>query len=79
MAGALILLAGSIIGAVMGDDAPASVANASLIAGYGFLAYGFFLAMRARSEQRERLARARETRDGFEEEAPAEDGSQPLS
>lgn len=75
MAGALILLAGSIVAAVMGGDAPASVANASLIAGYGFLAYGFFLAMRARSEQREKLARAREMSEGSEEQAPAEDAS----
>lgn len=60
MAGALILLAGSLVTAVMGEDAPASVDEAALLTGYGLLAYGFFLAMRARSEQRERIERESE-------------------
>lgn len=49
MSGAVILLAGSLLPAIMGrEDAPAGVTNASFIIGYVLLAYGFFLAMRAR-------------------------------
>ena len=49
LSGALILLAGALVRAIMGpDDAPAWLPNASLVIGYGFLAYGFFLRMRAR-------------------------------
>jgi dipeptide/tripeptide permease len=51
LTGALVLLAGSLAPAIMGEeDAPTWLSNASLIIGYGFLAYGFFRAMRARSE-----------------------------
>ncbi|MEA2517651.1 MAG: hypothetical protein QOG16_1489 [Actinomycetota bacterium] len=50
MFGAVVLLAGSLVPAVMGDDAPTWLPNATLIVGYGFLAYGFFLAMRARTD-----------------------------
>lgn len=50
MSGAVILLAGSLTPALVGaENAPAGVSNASFIIGYGLLAYGFFLAMRARS------------------------------
>ena len=50
MGGALTLLAGALIPAIVGqENAPAGVSNASFIIGYGLLAYGFFLAMRARS------------------------------
>ena len=51
MAGALTLLAGALVPAIMGgeDKAPTWLPNATLIIGYGMLAYGFFLAMRARS------------------------------
>lgn len=49
MGGALVLLAGALVPAIMGEeDAPAWVSNATLVVGYGFLAYGFLLAMRAR-------------------------------
>lgn len=51
MAGALILLAGSLVPAIMGEEnAPAWVSNATVILGYGLLAWGFFKALRARSE-----------------------------
>ena len=54
LSGAVILLIGSLVPAIMGaEDAPAWVSNATLIVGYGFLAYGFFLAMRARSAPRD--------------------------
>ena len=54
MTGAVILLIGALVPALMGtDDAPRWLPNASLVIGYGFLAYGFFLAMRARSATRE--------------------------
>jgi threonine/homoserine/homoserine lactone efflux protein len=54
MAGAVILLVGSLVPAIMGAaDAPTWLPNASLVIGYGFLAYGFFLAMRARSGARD--------------------------
>lgn len=49
MAGAVILLIGALVPAMVGaDDAPTWLSNASLVIGYGFLAYGFFLAMQAR-------------------------------
>jgi hypothetical protein len=49
MTGAVVLLVGSLVPAIVGrSDAPAWLSNATLIIGYGFLAYGFFLAMRAR-------------------------------
>lgn len=51
MMGAVILLIGALVPAVMGtDDAPTWLPNATLIIGYGLLAWGFFLAMRARSK-----------------------------
>lgn len=52
--GAVVLLIGALTPAIMGaEDAPTWLSNATLIIGYGFLAYGFFLAMRARSDARE--------------------------
>ena len=49
LSGAVILLIGSLVPAIVGaDDTPTWLPNASLVIGYGFLAYGFFLAMRAR-------------------------------
>ena len=49
LSGGLILLAGALVPAIVGeDDAPAWLGNATLIIGYGCLAYGFLLAMRAR-------------------------------
>ncbi len=53
MAGALILLVSAIVAAIMGDDAPDWLPNASLIIGYGLLAYGFWLAMQARAAARD--------------------------
>jgi hypothetical protein len=53
LTGAVVLLIGSLVPALMGDDAPAWVPNATLIIGYGFLAYGFFKAMRAKNAPRE--------------------------
>ena len=50
MGGAVTLLAGSLVPAIVGEeDAPAWVSNVTFVIGYGLLAYGFFLAMRARS------------------------------
>lgn len=50
MGGALTLLAGALVPAIVGqENAPAGVSNVTFIIGYGLLAYGFFLAMRARS------------------------------
>ena len=58
MTGAVVLLFGALIPAIMGtDDAPSWLPNATLVIGYGFLAYGFFLAMRARSDAREAATR----------------------
>lgn len=65
MFGAVVLLAGSLIPAVMGDDAPTWLPNATLIIGYGFLAYGFFLAMRARTEKAPGPKWTGETKDGW--------------
>lgn len=49
MSGAVILLIGALIPAIVGkEDAATWLPNATLVIGYGFLAYGFFLAMRAR-------------------------------
>ena len=49
ISGALILLAGSLAMAVLGEEnTPGWLPNSMSIVGYGFLAYGFFLAMRAR-------------------------------
>ena len=50
MSGAVILLVGALVPAIMGPaNAPTWLPNAAFIIGYGLLAYGFFLAMRARS------------------------------
>ncbi len=48
LSGALILLVGALVPAIVGEDAPEWLGNATLIIGYGMLAYGFLLAMRAR-------------------------------
>lgn len=43
------MLIGALVPAIMGEeDAPTWLGNATLIIGYGLLAYGFLLAMRAR-------------------------------
>lgn len=73
--GALVLLAGALIPAIMGaKNAPTWLSNATLIIGYGFLAYGFFLAMRARSDAREAATRSPhgtgETESGWEGKEP---------
>lgn len=66
MAGAVILLLGALVPATMGNDAPTWLPNATLIIGYGFLAYGFFLAMRARKGPRSvEIRRTDETKDGL--------------
>lgn len=58
--GAVVLLIGALIPAIQGDGSNRTgwLPNASLIIGYGFLAYGFFLAMRARSDAREAATRS---------------------
>ena len=51
MSGAVVLLVGSLINAITDASWITDwVPNASFIIGYGLLAWGFFLAMRARSE-----------------------------
>lgn len=55
MAGALILLAGSLVNAVTTESWITDwVPNATFVIGYGLLAWGFFLAMRARTEVKSR-------------------------
>lgn len=67
LTGALILLASSVISAVFKEDAPDWLPNLSLIVGYGFLAWGFLKAMRARSEARSDETRwTEQTKDGWE-------------
>jgi hypothetical protein len=54
LSGAVILLIGALVPAIVGeDDAPTWLGNATLIIGYGFLAWGFFLAMKTRSSNKE--------------------------
>ncbi len=68
MTGALILLASSLVIPIMGEDAtPEWLGNAGLIFGYGFLAWGFFKAMRARSEKRPVPKWTGESDDGWSE------------
>ena len=65
MAGAVTLLIGALVPAIMGDDAPTWIPNATLVIGYGFLAYGFFRAMRARTENAPGPKWTGETKDGW--------------
>jgi hypothetical protein len=69
LSGAVILLIGSLVPAIMGADAPTWLPNASLVIGYGFLAYGFFRAMGDRRAKQEWTA---ETKDGWSEVEPEE-------
>lgn len=65
MTGALILLVSSLVIPIMGEDAtPEWLGNAALIFGYGFLAWGFFKAMRARSDNRPVPRSTGESEDG---------------
>lgn len=66
MSGAVILLIGALVPALMGANARSWVPNATLVVGYGFLAYGFFLAMKARKGPRsDEIRWTGETKDGW--------------
>lgn len=79
MAGALTLLAGALVPAIMGEDkAPTWVSNSTLIIGYGLLAYGFFKAMRARGQAHsDEIRWTGRTKDGWEG-PPKEDQAEVL-
>ena len=65
LTGAVILLVSSIVSAVYEERAPEWLPNVSLVLGYGFLAWGFFKAMRARGQARGDDTRwSGETKDG---------------
>jgi hypothetical protein len=70
MAGAVVLLIGALVPAIQGDRTNRTgwLPNATLIIGYGFLAYGFFLAMRARKEPSEPPKWTGETKSGWSED-----------
>lgn len=54
LSGAVILLIGALVPAIVGEDgAPTWLGNATLVIGYGLLAWGFFRAMQARRDDKE--------------------------